>query len=150
MASQIATDANVLHGDAGIDYDTVSAAPDTECLEQSGWHKPARKKSFRRYSTRKKYECGCELVTDKGAYRDEIYELDSGAVIYFLHQSPIVVQHGDSYRLDSCGYETKLTKERINANLPSGYKVRSRSGDWYVSLPDDEVAFEDGMILDTS
>lgn len=154
MVSQIAIHANGTHREAGIDYDSIAESDSTERIEQSGWHKPERKKSYDRMAMRrdrKKWECGCELVTDKGAYRDEIYELDSGAVIYYLHQSPIVVQHGDSYRLDSCGYQTRTTRKRMNKNLPFGYRVRQRSGDWFVSLPDDtEVEFEDGMIVDTA
>jgi hypothetical protein len=94
-------------------------------------------------------DCGCELVTPKGAYRYETVTLD-GVTIRYLHQHPVVVTDGDRYRLDSCGWKTDTTKRTINEMLPYGFKVYQREGDWYVERPDDDpLPFEDGMVVDT-
>lgn len=92
--------------------------------------------------------CGCEKTTRKGAYRDVTVELPDGRVVHFYHQSPVVVRDGDTYRLDSHGYRTSTTKERINRHTPPGYKVIQRDFEWYVTTPDgDRLEFRDGMTI---
>jgi len=92
--------------------------------------------------------CYCSLTTRKGAYRDITIELD-GKELCFYHQSLIVIKNKDnSYELNSHGYRTKTTKERINRYIPSGFRVYQEDFTWYVSKPDGKVQeFKDGMII---
>lgn len=111
-----------------------------ECLEYDGWHNP----DAYRYLP----SCGCTKITDKGAYRDEIYQLD-GVKVYYLHQNPIVIETEDSFILDSCMWRTKTTKERINGYLPYsvGRLFQSRKR-WFVGNHGDKAErFYDGMKL---
>jgi hypothetical protein len=126
-----------------VRYD--DATENGERVSRGGWHKPGR---FREPSPfHRPPRCGCELVTDKGAYRDETVDVD-GLTVHFYHQSPVVVTDGTRYRLDSCGYRTSTTKERINRYLPGGYRLFQRDYEWYVNTPDGEtIDFEDGMII---
>lgn len=91
-------------------------------------------------------QCYCSLTTRKGAYRDVTVQVD-GMTIHFYHQNPVVVEYEDgTYRLSSCGYQTKTTKERINRYLPRGYYVKQEDFTWYLEKPnDDRVEFKDGM-----
>ena len=92
--------------------------------------------------------CYCELTTRKGAYRDITIELD-GKELHYYHLNLIVIKDLDnSYELDSCGYRTKTTKERINRYIPSGFRVYQKDFTWYVSKPNGKVAeFKDGMVI---
>jgi len=91
--------------------------------------------------------CFCELTTRKGAYRDITIELD-GKELYFYHQNLIVIKKGKEYMLDSCGYKTKTTKERINRYIPSGFKVYQEDFEWYIQKPNGKVdKFKDNMII---
>lgn len=116
-------------------------------LEKDGWHKPTPNGVRDRRPA-----CGCKPADgNKGAYRDVSVEMDDGGrhVVHFYHQSPVVVYHRGRYRLSSCGWQTRTTKERINRYNPSGYRVVQRDFDWYLETPDGErVEFADGMVLD--
>ena len=111
-----------------------------EVLEQSGYHQPRDSR------------CGCSLDTAKGAYRDVSVAMPDGRVIHYYHQSPVVIDLGDGrLRLDSCGYRTSTTKERINDHLPSGYYVTQQDFTWYLLRKDKSPAktkFEDGVVVD--
>ena len=135
-----------------FDAPTVSEAVALgEVLERSGYHQPG--------SDRFMQGCGCELTTEKGAYRDVVVEMPDGRVILFYHQSPVAVTAPDGrIRLDSHGFKahagqsgSPTTKERMNRALPGGYKIHQRDFVWYLSQPDgDEVEFHDGMVIDPS
>lgn len=102
-------------------------------LETDSYHKPSNSR------------CGCNKTTGNGAYRDVMAQMDS-ITVFFYHQSPVVVAHEDgTIRLDSCGYRTRTTKQRINNHMPKGYSLRQRQGDWIVDTPRGEKQFEDGM-----
>jgi hypothetical protein len=92
--------------------------------------------------------CFCELTTRKGAYRDITIELD-GKELNYYHQNLVVVKNEDnSYILDSCGYMTKTTKERINRYIPSGFRVYQEDFTWYIQKPNGKVQeFKDGMVI---
>lgn len=136
-----------------IGYD--DAREDGECTHRDGWHRPGRFKDGSRFH--RPPRCGCELVTEKGAYRDEAWEVD-GATVHYYHQSPVVVEIDGRYRLDNCGYQTSTTKERINRYLPSGYRVVQRDYDWYLETWDpsedfrdrerERREFENGMVIE--
>lgn len=102
--------------------------------------------------------CGCSLDTDKGAYRDVTVEMPDGRTVYFYHHSPVVVEQDGRYRLDSCGYMTSTTKERINRRLPYGFRLYQEDFEWYIKVFDPDagyhdqdaeiLTFEDGMVIE--
>jgi hypothetical protein len=106
--------------------------------DQSGYHQPGGTRPH----------CGCSLDTEKGAYRDVTVEMPDGRTAHFYHQSPVVVQKDGQYRLDSHGYRTSTTKERINRYLPTGFRVFQEDYEWYLSGPGGgRKEFHDGMII---
>jgi hypothetical protein len=63
-----------------------------------------------------------------------------------LHQTDVVTIHRDgSYTLDSGGWLTVTTKDRINGYAPC--QVWSEKGIWYVSYCDGRYLYADGMRL---
>jgi hypothetical protein len=92
--------------------------------------------------------CNCRRTTKKGAYRDVSVRMGDGRIVHYYHQSPVVVENGRYYKLDSHGYKTMTTKERINRHIPAGYYVRQEDFTWYLETPDGRVEFEDGMIIE--
>ena len=89
--------------------------------------------------------CSCKLTTRKGAYRD-ITILLEGNKYHFYHQNLIVKELSDKFVIDSCGFKTKTTKERINRYIPSGYKVFQEDFKWYIKTPSiDKQKFKDDM-----
>lgn len=117
------------------------ATSEGEVKEKDGYHKPNNQR-------RPDFNCGCSKTTKKGAYRDVVVEYKD-LTIYYYHQSPVVVKsvEGD-LSISSCGYKTSTTKQRINQYLPKGFRVYQEDFDWYLSTPDGEKDFEDGMKLD--
>jgi hypothetical protein len=77
---------------------------------------------------------------------------DDGFAVY-LHRTAILryAARIDSAVLDSGGYRTVTTKQRLNALLKQhGYRIHARKFDWYISMGDgiDETrSFEDGMTV---
>lgn len=71
------------------------------------------------------------------------------------HGTIIIAQvwdaHGMSvlgYRLDSGGYRTSTTKQRLSALMPGGYGLYQKNFEWFVTLTYGEVVpFEDGMVI---
>ena len=77
--------------------------------------------------------------------------LDNGNIGIKLHNTIVVEYFPDGkVRLDSGGWETITTKQRINAYSPvSVYQEKWR---WYVSVPGNEkpINFKDGMVLEVT
>ena len=130
-----------------------SATSEGEVTHKGGYHQPGDAFYTR---SRGRVSCGCKKTTEKGMYRDVLVEMPDGRRVRFYHQSPVVVESTDGrLRLDSHGYKAKggmsgssTTKERINSELPRGFRLYQEDFVWYVSLPDgDRVEFEDGMII---
>lgn len=119
-----------------------TAYSDGNTVEKDGYHKPGGGGIHRR-------GCGCTKTTEKGAYRDVTVEYE-GLTVHYYHQSPVVVRDGSRYRISSCGYRTRTTKERINRYLPRGYYVRQRDFEWVLETPDGERQFADGMVIDAA
>lgn len=105
-----------------------------ELVDKSGYHQPQNHSRH--------MNCGCELTTGKGAYRDMTFKMPSGEIVHFYHQSPVVIEQNGKYRLDNCRYHTKSTKERINRYLPSGFKLIQRDFDWYIKSWNPETDYE--------
>lgn len=76
------------------------------------------------------------------------YKVKGGATIVRLHKTDIMTLLPDGrIMLDSGGWKTTTTKDRLSSLLPGPYRIRSDKGIWYVSNGADSVAFYDGMIL---
>jgi len=94
--------------------------------------------------------CGCTPADGNvGTYRDVKVKIGD-KVIRFYHQSPVVIaDYGEGVmRLDSCGYQTRTTKKRINWELQkAGKRVTQTGYDWYVKdiVGAELRQFEDGM-----
>lgn len=72
-----------------------------------------------------------------------------GATVYRLHRTDIVVIEPDgTYTLNSGGWRTITTKDRINTFSP--VNIFQRKGEWFIGLgPFNEgIPFKDGMRVD--
>jgi hypothetical protein len=64
------------------------------------------------------------------------------------HNTEIVTYYSNgSVRLNSGGWHTSTTKERINAFTPKGISVWQQLGSWYVKTPAGVFEFEGGMVI---
>jgi hypothetical protein len=71
------------------------------------------------------------------------YILLDGSVAIELHGTKVVIIHpDDTYTLNSGGWQTSTTKDRINQYSPM--KVYQKKHVWYL---DNGTEFEDGMIV---
>ena len=64
-----------------------------------------------------------------------------------LFKTDVVTLGTDSYTLKTGGWETSITKDRINKHIPTGY-VYQCSCDWYVRTPSGDVDYYDGITFD--
>lgn len=65
-----------------------------------------------------------------------------------LHNTDIVSYREDGIiTLNSGGYQTTTTKQRMNQLLPPGYGISQTKFKWYLRTPEGEVPFVDGMTL---
>jgi hypothetical protein len=73
------------------------------------------------------------------------YDRADGATVWRLHHTDIVTRNVDgTFTLDSGGWRTVTTKDRINTYAPC--RVGSQAGIWFV----DGVPFYDGMTVDSN
>lgn len=87
---------------------------------------------------------GRSKVSRKPA-NNTVVRMDGADAVIRLHDTDIVrVLAGGGYQLNSGGWRTKTTKERINAYTPA--RISQRGGVWYMS---DGSLFEDNMTIDT-
>lgn len=95
------------------------------------------------------------------AHNTRILALGNGTFGIQLHRTVIFTfwrEPGDvtrdlprswSFSLNSGGYETVTTKQRMNALLPAGYRVFAEKFQWYVKTPDGQVVrFHDGITFE--
>lgn len=72
--------------------------------------------------------------------------LPNGSVGIKLHNTYVVKIHGDgTYTLNSEGWNTSTTKDRINQYSP--VRVYQRQFQWYVQLNSTEYPYMDGMVV---
>ena len=64
-----------------------------------------------------------------------------------LHKTDILTFTPNRVILNTNGWETVTTKARINQYMPNGY-VYQRKYKWYVSTPEGDTPYYDGMELD--
>lgn len=71
-----------------------------------------------------------------------------GAAVRFHSTDVLTIKRG-AIVLNSGGYRTYTTKERLNGLLPSGYRLSSFHGVWYFSVPgaDKPATFADGLTI---
>lgn len=86
------------------------------------------------------------LFEGQGFKRDStevIHGLDGAKL--FLHNNLIAVLNGSEVTLNSCGWKTSTTKERLNGVLsPYGFTISQKKGVWFLN----DVLFRDGMVVD--
>jgi hypothetical protein len=63
-----------------------------------------------------------------------------------LHNTNVLTFKGDKITLNSGGYRTRTTKERINEFLPNGYHLSQKAFEWFLN----GEPFTDGMELTTN
>jgi len=69
-----------------------------------------------------------------------------GESVLRLHQTDIVRKRQDgSCILNSGGWKTVTTKDRINRELPPGYSLSQDKGEWYIRNGECTVPYFDGM-----
>jgi hypothetical protein len=75
-------------------------------------------------------------------------DVTSEGLFIQYHSTEIVTYYSDgSVRLNSGGWQTSTTKARINAFSPKGINVWQQLGSWYVTTPNGDFEFEDGMVI---
>lgn len=71
-----------------------------------------------------------------------LVRLDSETIGVQLHNTIVVTIHGDgTYTLNSGGWQTVTTKDRINEYSP--VRISQRKYQWYVG--DEDIPFKDGI-----
>lgn len=118
--------------------------PDNKVTFQNGYHQSI--------------QCQCEYTTAKGSYRDVYIRTADGKMLYYYHQHCIGVLYPDNIiQLDSCGYVTKTTRERLTWILElitsSEWVLQSIRGKWYIvhwrynEGEKTRIPFYDGIVL---
>jgi len=77
--------------------------------------------------------------------------LDDGRVGVRFHAT-VIIEQGDwdgVYILNSGGYRTSTTKQRLNALTPLGIHIYQKNFDWFVSTSGGDIPFTDGMHITT-
>lgn len=81
-----------------------------------------------------------------------------GNLVIILHRTAIVTYKRDvggevTMTLDSGGWRTTTTKQRMNAFLPHRYRIFADKGTWYIQIRstagDDVIDYDDGINLYT-
>jgi len=96
--------------------------PNNRTAQQSGYHQHT--------------QCECALTTKKGSYRDVVIEQynEIGALIrtlYYYHQHCVAVREKGTIWLNSAGFRTTTTKQRINGYLRD-WSLYSDKQVWYL------------------
>jgi hypothetical protein len=99
-----------------VDFQTASA----KLIDKRGKNRPTKKLGNNTYLVR----------------------IDSETIGVKLHNTIVVTIHQDgTYTLDSGGWQTVTTKQRINEYCP--VRVNQRKHQWYVG--DEDIPFKDGI-----
>lgn len=75
-------------------------------------------------------------------------EVKDNVVVMYYHNTPVVsFHHNGDIALNSGGYKTRTTKERMNKVIGNKAKVYQHKGGWYIYYLDGNTthAFMDGM-----
>ncbi len=73
---------------------------------------------------------------------------DDKTIAVTLHSTDVVTAHEDgTLTLNSGGWRTITTKDRINAWLPRGYILCQHDGGWFIRTPQETYEYEDLMTI---
>jgi len=78
-----------------------------------------------------------------------IARIEDDKIIIKYHSSDIVELTESTIKLDSCGYKTYTTKERLNWYIPTPYSLYQKDHVWYVWNYEDKktYVFQDGIVF---
>lgn len=65
-----------------------------------------------------------------------LIEYKDGSKAYRLHKTDVVIFKGDSFYLNTDGWKTVTTKDRINKYMPQGYYIQQKNYQWWLVMPD--------------
>lgn len=94
------------------------------------------------------WESGPDRKLAHNTYR---VSFDDGSVGVVFHRT-LIIQTGrwdGTYILNSGGYRTSTTKQRLNALTPAEVQIYQRNFDWFVSTRGGDIPFSDGMHITT-
>lgn len=79
----------------------------------------------------------------------KVHPVLGGGFAVQYHATDIVIARPDgTITLNSGGWRTPTTKERINRYLPTGYTLIQDKHTWYIKQPNGaDVLFQDGITL---
>ena len=71
------------------------------------------------------------------------YTTQEGDTVYRLHNTDIITYHADGERitLNTGGWKTPTTKDRMNKYLPAGHHIWQEEGIWYLHTPEWTIVF---------
>jgi len=121
-----------------IDIEYRTLVEEGEVVEKSGVHDSNT-------------NCDCQFKEPIDKYRDKVVEYNG--VKYIIYHTTTVLSDDPLWStiiLNSGGWKTKSTKERINRHLPDGFKLYQEDNEWYLEREDeDDIYFYDGMKVST-
>ena len=84
-------------------------------------------------------------VGRKLAHNTYVEQDSDGSIGVRFHTTRILTFHPEgSFTVNTGGYRSVTTKQRLNALLPSGYRIFSEQYAWKISTPEGTFDFEDG------
>lgn len=79
------------------------------------------------------------------AHNTRVEWVPGGDVAVRFHATRILTFHPDgSFTVNTGGYQTVTTKQRLNALMPAGYHIHQKAYRWYISTPEGTFPYEDG------
>lgn len=100
-------------------------------MMQGGWGRTSMRDSFARRAPIEPIKGRPKVI----AHSTFWYMTESGKEVIRYHLTDVVVKDGNSHVLNSGGWETKTTLDRLNRYNPT--RVFSHKGIWYVGHQDD-------------
>lgn len=119
-----------------------------ETRDYAGWSETLGDRDSRKIGNNTYVERGGQFPRIPG--HGSVFTYDPEAVAIRLHRTDVVIFRPDgSIVLNSGGWRTVTTLDRINAVLPARYFVRQRKGEWYFGdrVRNAEVPFTDGFTI---
>lgn len=116
--------------------------------------------------TPKNYEQAERLLTERSRYQDKpvklanntyLHRVADDAIAVRFHATDVVTFYADNVtELDSGGYRTQTTLERLNRYLPNRTFISQQAGTWlFAQFPNADgsnepvTQFEDGLAIDS-
>ena len=87
--------------------------------------------------------------TDNGkphGHKTRLFETEDGYKVRY--HATYIFEHNkrkNVYILNSGGWKTRTTKDRINKELPNNMYISQKNFEWFVHTPNETLNFEDGM-----